>query len=311
MRVALVTGGAGFVGRCLVSLLRERGVRAVDFGPDAAGFEDGPPDHGDTIVGSVSDRAAVENAVTAVKPDIVFHLAAFGVGGDGLIRSAVKAPLDSVRVNVLGSSVVCHVAVEQKVSRFVWSSSTSVFPSVPLSEQRPADEDVEPRPDTVYGATKRSAELLIGQLSRGTGTRCTGLRLPSVYGAGRYPGALASFTRFVADVAHFRDTAIDATTYPVDWLHVHDAAAALMLAGEKALPRPIYNVVGHRSSLAEMAAAVSSHATARAEVSIAVSPDLVPDLMDGGRFTAEAQFTPRFGLTSGAEEYVSAERRSH
>lgn len=67
----LVTGGAGFLGGCLVESLRQRGARDI-FVPRSRDYD-------------LVDRAACARLLADAKPDLVFHLAA-KVGGIGANR---------------------------------------------------------------------------------------------------------------------------------------------------------------------------------------------------------------------------------
>ena len=69
-RRVVVTGGAGFLGRCVVSRLRGEG--AVPIVPRSAEYD-------------LVDRASVRRLMTDAKPDLVIHLAA-RVGGIGANR---------------------------------------------------------------------------------------------------------------------------------------------------------------------------------------------------------------------------------
>jgi nucleoside-diphosphate-sugar epimerase len=303
---ALIIGGTGFLGRTLEARASEAGLETFVLAPDLDPAL--AESNGRMIAADVAARDELDRALALIKPHVVFHLAAFGVGGEGLIRSAALDPVQATCVNVLGFVTSCQVAAEHDVQRFVWSSSTSVFGPMSVHGPDPLGEDVKPEPDTIYGATKLAAERLAGLLPFAGSTSAVGLRLPAVYGAGRYPGALRAFTEFVDDVASGRPARFEAGPQPYDWIHVGDAADALLLAYRQRPPRSIYNVVGHRSTLEEMARAVASHATAPVEITVGGAGD-PPALMDGSRFERELGFAPRFDLERGIEEYVTSTRR--
>ena len=67
----VVTGGAGFLGECLVRMLRDRGVKQIVV-PRSRDYD-------------LVDRAAVRRLLADTKPDLIFHLAA-RVGGIGANR---------------------------------------------------------------------------------------------------------------------------------------------------------------------------------------------------------------------------------
>ncbi len=111
---ALVTGGGGFVGRHVVSLLRARGDDVVVLSRkrhpsvEAAGAT--------SVVADVRDRSAVRAAMDGV--EVVFHVAAkLGTWGN-------RAEL--FEVNVEGTRNVLDGAIASGVRRFVHTSTPSV-----------------------------------------------------------------------------------------------------------------------------------------------------------------------------------------
>ncbi len=142
---ALITGGAGFIGRHLAVALGADGwaVRTLD-------LVDGPPASPsvEAMVGSLLDAAAVDRATTGA--DVVLHLAAkhrfFGV-----------TPEEFERVNVEGTRTVLDAARTHGVRRVVFYSTVAVYgePGDPTTEETPT------RPTTPYGRTKLEAERLV------------------------------------------------------------------------------------------------------------------------------------------------------
>lgn len=139
--IALVTGGAGFVGRHLVAALKSRGerVRVLDLA-DHEGVE--------TIRGSVDDPAAARAAADGV--DSIFHLA-------GNAQLWAKDPRDFDRVNHLGVRVMLAAARDAGVRRFIHCSSltTLVGARTPIGASE-ADEHVRLEPQEMLGAYPRS-----------------------------------------------------------------------------------------------------------------------------------------------------------
>ncbi len=144
MSTALVTGGAGFVGRHLVEALRARGVHVRVFDLKAVtGL--------DMAVGSVEDPSALTAAMSGV--DIVFHLA-----GDAQLWAREQSRFD--RINFIGTKNVISAAAHSGVRRLVHCSSltTLVGRRTPVGHSR-ADETVLLSADDMLGAYPRSKLL--------------------------------------------------------------------------------------------------------------------------------------------------------
>jgi UDP-glucose 4-epimerase len=141
--VAIVTGGAGFIGSHMVDLLLERGfaVRVIDnlTGGHAANLRH----HADS-----SDLSVDERDIRALEPEdgifsgarYVFHFA-----GIGDIVPSIERPLDYMDVNVQGTARVLEGARAAGVQKFVlWPCrgadhrSSSDYAAIPLClEQEP------------------------------------------------------------------------------------------------------------------------------------------------------------------------------
>lgn len=130
---ALVTGGAGFLGTKLTKALLDEGheVRLLVRDPKTATrFQNAPVT---VSVGDLGDAASLERACEGM--DWVIHTA-------GLISyNPAKADL-MYRTNVLGTQAVARAARNQKVKRFVHTSSTAAIginedPQARMNEDTP------------------------------------------------------------------------------------------------------------------------------------------------------------------------------
>src|SRR5579871_5454000 len=90
----LVTGGAGFIGSHMVKALTALGRLVVVVDDLSAGHRDAVPDNC-LIIGSVADRAALDEIFGSYEIDAVIHFAGFIEVG-----RSVKDPLAFYRNNV-------------------------------------------------------------------------------------------------------------------------------------------------------------------------------------------------------------------
>ncbi|MBI2255659.1 MAG: NAD-dependent epimerase/dehydratase family protein [Proteobacteria bacterium] len=151
-RLSLVTGGCGFMGRHLVSLLSARGerVRVLDL-RDWPQSPDLPvPANVELRQGSIRDRAVLTRAMAGV--DRVFHLAA-----NPNLWAADPATFHEV--NYEGTCRVLDAAAEAKVARFVYTSTESILKNInaPRASQNALiDEKVRHTVNDVPGPYCRS-----------------------------------------------------------------------------------------------------------------------------------------------------------
>src|SRR3990167_1247358 len=123
--IALVTGGAGFIGSHMVDLLLDRGyqVRVIDnlvggHAKNIAQHRNNP------------DFSFEQMDILTIKPDsllfkeahFVFHFA-----GIGDIVPSIEEPLRYMETNVLGTVHVLQAARTAKVKKFVYAASSSCY----------------------------------------------------------------------------------------------------------------------------------------------------------------------------------------
>lgn len=149
----LLTGSSGWLGRHLAPMLRAEGhsVTGLDV---AAGPET-------DVIGSVADRAMVDRLFREGRFDGVVHAGA--LHKPDIARLPRQAFVD---VNVTGTLNLLEGAVAAGVSRFVFTSTTSLMITQAIRDETAAaavwlDEDSGPlAPRNIYGVTKRAGEEL-------------------------------------------------------------------------------------------------------------------------------------------------------
>jgi len=192
---ALVTGGAGFIGRHLAHRLRAEGHQVVvldDFSTGSRPGADALAAAGtDVVDGSVLDVELTDRLVAAA--DTVFHLAAV-VG----VRLVVRSPLDCLRTNIHGTEHVL-AAAHRHGARVLVASTSEIYgrnAAVPLAED--ADR-VLGSPQTSrwsYAEAKAVDEAMAAAYHRDCGVWTVACRLFNVVGpgqTGRYGMVLPRF----------------------------------------------------------------------------------------------------------------------
>ncbi|HEU4329532.1 MAG TPA: NAD-dependent epimerase/dehydratase family protein [Lapillicoccus sp.] len=260
----LITGGAGFIGCALGERLLDRFDRVValdSLHPQVHPTTERPaalPRGVELVVGDVTDPAVWDRLLVDCRPDAVVHLAA----ETGTAQSLTEATRHA-SVNVVGTTTMLDAFTRHEVrpERIVLASSRAVYGEgawqdaaghVVLPGQRShamlvagtwdfpgltplpaAAARVEPRPSSVYAATKLAQEHVLRAWGLAIGVPTVVLRLQNAYGAGQslanpYTGILPLFARLAAAgeaIPVYEDGAIVR-----DFVHVHDVASALTTA---------------------------------------------------------------------------------
>ena len=155
MRVA-VFGGAGFLGSHVADALSNAGHTVTVF--DVAPSPYLRPDQ-QGLVGDILDPDQVAAAVKGC--DVVYNFA-----GIADIEEANSRPLDTVRINILGNTILLEAAWREKVKRFVFASSLYVYSDA----------------GAFYRSSKQACELLVDNYREAYGLPYTILRYGSLYG---------------------------------------------------------------------------------------------------------------------------------
>jgi UDP-glucose 4-epimerase len=175
----LVTGAAGFLGSHVVEQLVARGIRVVALDS----LEWGRESHLSPFCefpGFQFERADIRDsdAIAAVfkrhRPAVVVHLAALHY-----IPAAVKDPVATVAINVLGTQTVLSAADAAGVERFLFASTGDVY----APSDTPHREEDFLAPFNIYGLSKLCGEQLIALASQGNAIRRFAVaRLFNLYG---------------------------------------------------------------------------------------------------------------------------------
>lgn len=295
----VVAGGRGFVGSHIVRALVALGCDVLVLGPvmDNDLLADLAGRYGSIPCG-IEDAAAVSEALRRVGPSAVVSCAAFGGGGEGLMRAGERDADQAFAINVDGLRHLLAACAEAGVRQVVWTSSTVVYGDAASYAEQRVDESAPKLPRTVYGLTKHLAEEVAAFVARRHGLAITGLRLPLILGPGLwYRGAAAVLMDLIRAarprVRHplvFHDEA-------VDLMHVRDVAAAVLCtlrhAGRLA---PTYNINGFTARPLEIAAQLQAQVPGFAvDFTEQKQPFLFP-LVDDSRFRRHTGFAPEIDL---------------
>jgi UDP-glucose 4-epimerase len=180
MARVLVTGGAGTIGSAVVRRLLSDSdweVRVADHREAPAWMREGC----ELRLGDLRDAEVAAQALEGCTH--VIHLAAI-VGG---IANFHKLPFTLTEVNNALTGAIVHAAVEQRVERFTYVSSSMVFERTAEFPTTEADLDRCPAPRSAYGFSKLAGEVYTRAAHDQHGLRYTICRPFNAYGPGELP----------------------------------------------------------------------------------------------------------------------------
>ncbi|MGC9308832.1 MAG: GDP-mannose 4,6-dehydratase [Thermoplasmatota archaeon] len=202
MAVALISGGAGFIGSHLAQALLTQGDDVVIVDNFDSYY---PPEIKKRnldmvrqtgavtfIQGDAGDYAAMRSLLQKHQVDVVFHEAAHPG-----VRASLAKPLATHQKNVLTALHLLQAATEAEVDCFVNASSSSVYgepESLPLKETHCC------QPLSPYGASKLSVEAYVYSFYEVYDLPAVSLRYFTVYGPRMRPDlAIFHFTQQLLD----------------------------------------------------------------------------------------------------------------
>jgi UDP-glucose 4-epimerase len=173
MPVALVTGGAGFLGSHVADWVLKSGTDVVVLDDLSGGAVANVPAGAEFVEGSITDAALVERLFRDHGFTYVYHLAAYAAEGlSHFIRCF------NYTNNVVGSMVLIDAAVNHNVKCLVFTSSIAVYGAA----QAPMTEETTPAPEDPYGIAKWTVEQDLAAARRLFGLPYVIFRPHNVYG---------------------------------------------------------------------------------------------------------------------------------
>ena len=288
-----MTGGAGFIGSNLVDALIDRGHEVHALDDLSKGSRENVTVPAELHVADIREPDAVFDAV---RPEIVFHLAA-----QADVRVSVDRPAHDADVNVLGTIRILEAARRHGAKIVFASSGGAAYGEC----DGPATESAPLRPLAPYGTSKLCGEEYLATWNRLYGTTHVALRLGNVYGPRQMPhgeaGVVAIFMGLLRDGG--APTIFGDGSQTRDYVYVGDVADAMASAFER--NGGVYNVgTGVETSVAGLYDAIRAASGIDREPTFAPARlgELQRSVLDASLAERELGWRPRHSLGEGLAE---------
>ena len=300
--IALVTGGAGFIGSHIASALASAGARVRVIDDLSTGYRENLEEiKGDLdfVQGSLADEASLKQAIEDV--ELVFHEAAIPS-----VPRSVENPRQTHIASVESTFSLLLAAREHKVKRVVYAASSSAYGDQPTL---PKVETMLPEPLSPYAVAKLVGEHYCQVFTRVYGLETVSLRYFNVFGPRQDPSSQYSgvVSRFISDLlGGNRPVIYGDGEQSRDFTYIQNVVDANLKAAEsaKGIGQVINIANGERISLNQLLDELKS---------LTGKPDVVADyqepragdvkhsLADITRARELLGFEPRVGLRPGLE----------
>ncbi len=306
----LVTGGAGYIGSVVASLLTGAGHEVFVLDDLSTGHADAVPAAAEFVRGTVRDDA---RAVLADGADAVLHFAA-----KSLVAESVASPSLYWQHNLGGTLALLEAMRVTGTPRIVFSSTAAVYGE---PERVPIEETAPTRPTNPYGASKLAVDTALAEHARMHGIGAVSLRYFNV--AGAHPGPDGGWlgerhdpeTHLIPNVLAIAltddpgafvsiygdDYATPDGTCIRDYIHVADLARAHLLALDACTPgqHRIYNL-GSGTGFSNLEVLQACREVTGHEIPARVAARRPGDpavlIASSGRIHAERGWRPEAGL---------------
>ncbi len=300
MKRILITGALGQIGSELTIELRKRygeeNVVATDIRmPTDTNLRDsGPFEFLDC-----TDPNHITRVMQIYKIDTIYHLAAL------LSAVAESKPTLAWSVNVTGMYNMLEAARQYKCQLFVPSSIGAFGSSTPKVK---TPQDTIQRPDTMYGVTKVTGELICDYYHKRFGLDTRGVRFPGLISYATEPGG--GTTDYAVEIYY---EAIKHRQYlcylkedtRMDMMYMPDALNAMIgvmeADGSRLIHRNAFNVTAMNFTPKEVAAEIRKHIP-EFQMEFEIDPvrqgiaDSWPDSLDDTCARSEWGWNPQFDL---------------
>ena len=255
----LITGCEGFIGSHLADFLAAEGLAIYG------------TVYGDTLnIDHLQDRitilecdlkvkARVEELINAVRPDLIFHLAA-----QSFVTVSWEDPEETLKTNVLGTFNLLNAVREAGLDPLLEVVGSSAAYGLCTEEEMPLAESQAFRPTSMYAVSKGAEDMLGHFYWRVYGIRTIRVRPFNMTGPRKTFDACSDFARGIAEIEKGLTAVLKVGNLETvrDFTDGRDAVRALWLLAQKGTPGEIYNLCSGKAyrlrAILEMLVALST-----------------------------------------------------
>src|SRR5256885_9903744 len=298
--IALVTGGAGFIGSQIAAALVGQGARVRIIDDLSTGHRENIGEIGgevDFVQASLADGKKLASALEDV--ELVFHEAAIPS-----VPRSVEKPVETHEASVNATFSLLLAARDKRVRRLVYAASSSAYGDQP---ELPKQEDMRPDPLSPYAVAKLVGEYYCQVFSRVYELETVSLRYFNVFGPRQDPGS-----QYSGVISRFIDAALNGKQPMIygdgeqsrDFTYISNVVDANLKAAESnsAIGHVINIANGERVTINEVFEMVKK-LTGRANLEAEYAPPRTGDVRDSLADLSHARsllgYTPQVGLEEG------------
>lgn len=238
----LVTGGAGFIGSNYVKHILTGSLGGIDrvtvldkltYAGTKTNLQNLPKNDFEFIEGDICDQALTNELVG--RHDAVVNFAA-----ESHVDRSISGSRDFILTNVLGAHTLLEASCKKDGVVFVQVSTDEVYGSITSGSSVETDPLL---PNSLYSASKASADLLSRAYFKTHGLDVRVTRCSNNYGPNQFPEKLIPL--FITNLMEDKKVPVYGDGSNIrDWLHVDDHCRGIHLVLKGGMAGNIYNIGG-------------------------------------------------------------------
>lgn len=295
----LVTGATGFIGACLVRQLvkgKDKVHIILRRKSDTWRIKDILKEI-NLHYADLTDARGIDKAVRKIKPQIVFHLAAY--------RNYLEESRKNLEINIFGTLNLLEACNKTGYDIFINTGSSSEYGT----KAKPMSEKDLLEPNSYYAIAKTSQTLLCQYLAREKKLPIITLRLFSIYGP--YEGSRRLVLTLINNCLNGKDLSLVSSKTARDFIFVDDVVRAYLKAAQSPkLAGHIFNIgTGQQSLLKDVVSLVVKITRAKVKQNWGAMPGRPFDtdiwLADISKAKRVLNWQPKYNLEKGLRETVN------
>ena len=247
----------------------------------------------------ITNIQSISSVFEKFKPNKVVNLAA-----QAGVRYSIKNPYVYVKSNILGFVNLIELSIKNEVEGFIYASSSSVYGSnkkIPFLEKDQTD-----KPISIYGASKKSNELIATAYHNLYGLKTTGLRYFTVYGPwGRPDMAYFIFTKKI--LANETISLFNNGKMKRDFTFIDDIIVGTKSAIEKNYNCEIFNLGNNKNEkLMDLILLLENELLKKAKIEFLPmqSGDVKETFADIRKSSKKLKFKPKTSIYDGIPKFI-------